>query len=126
MHCTLCSLRYGIELQMTKNILNGIIVVNKPVDISSARVVSIVKKTLNVKKAGHAGTLDPFAEGVLICCVNQATKLADFLLQGAKTYIAELKLGIETDTQDLNGTVISNTEPEGYKTETIQRVFRGY
>jgi tRNA pseudouridine55 synthase len=126
MRHALCSLRYGIELQMTKNILNGIIVVNKPVDISSARVVSIVKKTLNVKKAGHAGTLDPFAEGVLICCVNQATKLADFLLQGAKTYIAELKLGIETDTQDLTGTVISNTEPESYTTETIQRVFRGF
>jgi len=80
---------------------NGIIIIDKPVGITSARVVSIVKKALNAKKVGHAGTLDPFAEGVLICCVNQATKLADFLLHGTKKYIAELKLGEETDTQDL-------------------------
>ncbi len=63
---------------------NGIIIIDKPVDITSARVVSIVKKTLRVKKVGHTGTLDPFAEGVLICCVNQATRLAGFLLHGTK------------------------------------------
>ena len=106
--------------------LNGIIVVDKPVDISSARVVSIVKNTLLAKKVGHAGTLDPFAEGVLICCVNQATRLADFLLHGTKKYIAELKLGEETDTQDLTGTVISSSEPKSYSTETIQKVFKAF
>lgn len=106
--------------------LNGIIVVDKPVDISSARVVSIVKKALAAKKVGHAGTLDPFAEGVLICCVNQATRLADFLLHGTKKYIAELKLGEETDTQDLTGTVISRADPENYSTETIQKVFNAF
>ena len=106
--------------------MNGIIVVDKPKGLTSARVVSIVKKALNAKKVGHAGTLDPFAEGVLICCVNQATKLADFLLHGTKTYIAELKLGEETDTQDLTGTVISTTEPENYTTETIQGIFKGF
>jgi len=106
--------------------LNGILVVNKPVDISSARVVSIVKETLPAKKVGHAGTLDPFAEGVLICCVNQATRLADFLLHGTKKYIAELKLGEETDTQDLTGNVISRAEPEDYSTETIKKVFKAF
>jgi tRNA pseudouridine55 synthase len=106
--------------------LNGILVVNKPVDISSARVVSIVKKALNAKKVGHAGTLDPFAEGVLICCVNQATRLADFLLHGSKKYIAELKLGEETDTQDSTGTVISTVEPENYSSETLKRVFNAF
>ena len=105
---------------------NGIIIIDKPAGITSARVVSIVKKALNAKKVGHAGTLDPFAEGVLICCVNQATKLADFLLKGIKTYIAELKLGEETDTQDLTGTVISSTEPENYAAETIDRVFKEF
>jgi tRNA pseudouridine55 synthase len=106
--------------------VNGILIIDKPAGITSARVVSIVKKALNAKKVGHAGTLDPFAEGVLICCVNQATKLADFLLHGTKTYIAELKLGEETDTQDLTGTVISTTEPEYYSTKTIQRIFKGF
>ena len=64
--------------------LNGIIVIDKPDNISSAEVVRYVKRTLNAEKVGHAGTLDPFAEGVLICCVNQATKLARFLLQRQK------------------------------------------
>ena len=105
---------------------NGIIVIDKPVGITSARVVSIVKKALNAKKVGHAGTLDPFAEGVLICCVNQATRLADFLLHGAKKYVAELKLGEETDTQDLTGTVISTAEPDNYSIETLKKVFKAF
>jgi tRNA pseudouridine55 synthase len=105
---------------------DGIIIIDKPVGITSAGVVSIVKKTLNVKKVGHAGTLDPFAEGVLICCVNQATRLADFLLHGPKTYIAELKLGQETDTQDLTGTVISSAVPENYSIKTLQEVFKAF
>ena len=105
---------------------NGIIVIDKPVGITSARVVSIVKKALNAKKVGHAGTLDPFAEGVLICCVNQATRLADFLLHGTKKYIAELKLGEETDTQDLTGTVISTAEPKNYSIETLKKVFNAF
>jgi tRNA pseudouridine55 synthase len=111
---------------VTNKNLNGIIVVDKPVDISSARVVSIVKKALNAKKVGHAGTLDPFAEGVLICCVNQATRLADFLLHGTKNYIAELKLGEETDTQDLTGTVISTAEPKNYSIEALKKVFSAF
>ena len=107
-------------------ILNGIIVIDKPVDITSARVVSIVKKTLLAKKVGHAGTLDPFAEGVLICCVNQATRLADFILHGTKKYIAELKLGEETDTQDLTGTVTATAELENYSIETLKKVFNAF
>ena len=106
--------------------MNGIIIIDKPAGITSARVVSIVKRALSAKKVGHAGTLDPFAEGVLICCVNQATKLADFLLHGPKKYIAELKLGEETDTQDLTGTVTSRAEPEDYSQETILKVFKAF
>ena len=78
---------------MVNGILNGIFVIDKPGNISSAGVVRFVKKTLNVKKIGHAGTLDPFAEGVLICCLYQATRLADFLLHAKKKYAAVLKLG---------------------------------
>ncbi len=94
--------------------------------ITSAKVVSIVKKALGAKKVGHAGTLDPFAEGLLLCCVNQATRLAAFLLRGTKKYIAELKLGEETDTQDSTGTVISRTEPENYPTQALQTVFKAF
>lgn len=83
--------------------LNGIVVLDKPVDISSAQAVAKVKKILGASKCGHAGTLDPFATGVLICCVNQATRLSGFFLRGMKTYEAVMRLGIRTDTQDRTG-----------------------
>ena len=86
---------------------HGFVVIDKPENLSSARVVSHVKRTLNAKKVGHAGTLDPFATGVMICCVNRATRLARFFLEGDKTYEALLHLGLETDTQDATGQRIS-------------------
>ena len=97
----------GTQKQLVKHRqeLSGIIVIDKPPNITSARVVADVKRMLDARKVGHAGTLDPFAEGVLICCINDATRLARFLLSGNKTYEATLKLGVETDTQDLTGTV---------------------
>lgn len=85
--------------------LNGIIVVDKPDGLSSARVVSRIKALFGAKKAGHTGTLDPFATGVLICCINRATRIARFFLKGDKTYEAVLRLGTETDTQDATGSV---------------------
>ena len=89
--------------------MNGVVVIDKPPGLSSARVVSVVKHLFRAAKAGHAGTLDPFATGILIVCLNQATKLTRFWLNGVKTYQAELCLGIETDTQDPTGTIISTS-----------------
>jgi tRNA pseudouridine55 synthase len=106
--------------------LSGIIVIDKPGNISSAGVVRFVKKTLKAEKVGHAGTLDPFAEGVLICCLNQATRLAKFLLHGKKKYAAVLKLGEETDTQDITGTPVSTGKPVDFSPQTIQNVFRTF
>jgi tRNA pseudouridine55 synthase len=106
--------------------IDGILVIDKPADMSSARVVAVVKKTLNARKVGHAGTLDPFAEGVLICCVNRATRLAGFLLHGSKKYEAELKLGVETDTQDLTGAVVSTVKVADFSQQTIQSVIESF
>lgn len=106
--------------------LNGIVIIDKPGNISSAATVRYVKKTLNADKAGHAGTLDPFAEGVLICCVNQATRLAGFLLHGKKKYAATLKLGEETDTQDFTGTVVSTGKPFDFSPHEIHNTFNKY
>ena len=111
---------------MTRSEPNGIIVIDKPGNISSAGVVRLVKKTLNVEKVGHAGTLDPFAEGVLVCCLNQATRLAGFLLHGKKKYAAVLKLGEETDTQDFSGTVVSSAKPVEVSPQTIKTVFNKF
>jgi tRNA pseudouridine55 synthase len=92
--------------------IQGIVLIDKPANISSARVVSRVKKIFKAKKAGHTGTLDPFATGLMICCLNRGTRLARFFLRGDKTYEAVLRLGIDTDTQDFTGqTVVSHQVP---------------
>ena len=96
------------ELTMQGDQQSGVIVVDKPPGISSAKVVAKVKRLLNANKVGHTGTLDPFAEGVLVCCINDATRLVQFLQSGNKTYDAIMKLGVETDTQDSTGTVIAS------------------
>ena len=87
--------------------MNGIIVLDKPPDMTSAQVVTHVKRALRAKKVGHTGTLDPFATGVLVCCINKATRLARFLTHGKKGYEGVMRLGIRTDTQDLTGRVVS-------------------
>jgi tRNA pseudouridine55 synthase len=86
---------------------SGIVVVDKPPGMTSARVVAAVKRVSGAAKVGHAGTLDPFATGVLICLINHATRLARYLVDGWKTYEAEMRLGVETDTQDLTGREIA-------------------
>jgi len=102
--------------------LNGIVVVDKPEGISSAGVVARVKEILGVKKVGHTGTLDPFATGVLICCINQATRLSQFFLKGDKVYEAELVLGTVTDTQDATGTVIERHPLDGVSAEQVHEM----
>ncbi len=88
-----------------KNNINGIIPINKPKGITSRDVVNEVQKLLNTK-AGHTGTLDPMAEGVLIICLGKATKLVEILTSTEKEYIAEVTLGLETDTLDTEGTIL--------------------
>jgi tRNA pseudouridine55 synthase len=101
---------------------SGVVIVDKPADITSAKVLAKVKQLCGVKKAGHAGTLDPFATGVLVCCLNQATRLASFFLHDRKKYRGTLHLGIETDTQDLTGRVISEKNTGGVSAADVQRI----
>lgn len=86
--------------------MNGIVIINKDKDYTSRDVVNIVSKKLNTKKVGHTGTLDPMAKGVLVVCVNEATKLVDLLSVDIKEYIAEITLGIDTDTIDITGNIL--------------------
>lgn len=85
--------------------LDGIIIIDKPKDITSFRVVSVVRKSLGVKKVGHMGTLDPMATGVLPIMLGKATKTLDLIENHKKKYIASVKFGIETDTQDITGKI---------------------
>jgi len=106
-----------------RHVLDGILVVDKPAGISSAKVVARVKSILKARKAGHAGTLDPFATGVMVCCIHRATKLSRFFLHSRKTYEAVLRLGRETDTQDLTGTVTAETDPGMIEEKDLAAVF---
>jgi tRNA pseudouridine55 synthase len=85
---------------------DGIILVDKREGKTSSDVVRQVKRALGVKKVGHAGTLDPFATGLLIILLGQGTKLSRYVMAGEKTYRARLGLGVETDTFDLTGHVV--------------------
>ena len=87
--------------------ISGFLLVNKYSGISSSRVVQILKKKFNLSKVGHLGTLDPMATGLLIIAIKRATKFASLFLQSEKSYRAEFTLGIQTDTDDIEGEAIS-------------------
>lgn len=90
--------------------LNGILVLDKPEGLSSTQALEKVKRILKIKKAGHGGTLDPIATGVLPIFIGRATKVAQIFLEGDKIYEGEFKLGITTSTYDITGEVISQKE----------------
>jgi len=90
--------------------------------MTSARVVALVKRFTGARRVGHCGTLDPFATGILVCCVNQATRLSRFFIQGEKSYEALLHLGIATDTQDKTGVVIARGDVRGISEQTLRSV----
>jgi tRNA pseudouridine55 synthase len=106
--------------------MNGIVVIHKPAGISSARAVACVNRLLQADHTGHTGTLDPFARGVLVCCINQATRLARFLMPNRKLYEGTLTLGIETDTQDATGKVVAQRSWAGATVQDLQRVFQRF
>ena len=83
---------------------DGVLVIDKPEGLTSHDVVARVRKILGTRRVGHAGTLDPFATGVLVVCVNRATRLVQFLTGDDKEYVATMRLGFATDTGDLTGT----------------------
>lgn len=97
--------------------MDGILIVDKPKGITSFAVVKEVKAILGAGKVGHGGTLDPLATGVLPLFINRATKLVPFLMNGTKKYRATMKLGVETDSQDRDGKVISESNhiPEDHQ-----------
>jgi tRNA pseudouridine55 synthase len=85
---------------------SGILLIDKSEGPSSAQVVSRVKRLFEAKKVGHLGTLDPFASGLLLVGINEATKIADIFLGGTKSYRGVMVLGVETDSQDITGKVL--------------------
>lgn len=89
--------------------MDGVINIYKPIGMTSFDVVRIIRKLSDTKKVGHTGTLDPLASGVLPICLGKATKIVDYIMIGKKEYIANMKLGLTTDTYDREGSVISQS-----------------
>jgi tRNA pseudouridine55 synthase len=100
---------------------SGILVLDKPAGMSSAAAVNHVKKRLGAARAGHGGTLDPIATGVLPICLDEATKLAQYLLADDKEYEADLVLGVETDTLDRTGVVVATRDASAVTREMLER-----
>lgn len=106
--------------------MNGIIIVYKPVGITSHDVVLRVRHKLGVQQVGHAGTLDPLATGILVILVGKATKLFDKFVAFNKAYDATLTLGIRTDTADIQGKIISQMTYDNIMKEEVIAVFRKF
>ena len=99
--------------------MNGIFLINKQKDWTSFDVCAKLRKKFDTKRVGHSGTLDPFAEGLMIVAMGKATKILSFIEDVSKTYIAELKLGSTTDTLDLTGNVVNEKDVPPLDNETI-------
>lgn len=105
--------------------MNGVLFINKPEGMTSRDVVNFAVKKLGTKKIGHTGTLDPMATGVMVLCVGNATKLVDLLTSNDKEYIAEVTMGIQTDTLDITGQV-SEKRKVDIKQEQIEKVINSF
>lgn len=95
-------------MKKIRNQINGVILLDKPLEMSSNFAIQKVKRILNAEKVGHTGTLDPMATGLLPICLGEATKFASYLLDGDKEYIATAQLGIITDSGDSEGNIVAN------------------
>ena len=90
--------------------MNGVIIINKGEGLTSQAVVNRVKRLLGADKAGHTGTLDPMATGVLPVLINRGVKASEYMLSSDKHYIATLLLGVTTDTEDVTGEVLTSCD----------------
>jgi tRNA pseudouridine55 synthase len=106
--------------------MNIVINLNKPQDLSSQQAVRKVKQLFTAIKAGHAGTLDPMATGVLLVCLNEATKITRFLSDLDKEYVVRMKLGERTDTYDSTGKVIGRADYQAVTESDMRRILDGF
>ena len=106
--------------------MDGILNIHKPKGMTSHDIVNRVRRILNTKQVGHTGTLDPNAEGVLVVCVNQATKLVQFLESDIKKYRCELILGISTDTYDITGNIVDSSDRFDLSEEEVINTIKAF
>lgn len=106
--------------------INGIVLLNKEAGLSSNSALQKVRRLYQAQKAGHTGSLDPFATGLLPVCLGEATKVSGLLLNSEKRYIATLKLGEATDSGDNDGEVIAQASIPNLTNQSIEQVLSGF
>lgn len=108
--------------------LDGVLLLDKPEGLSSNHALQRAKRAMDARKAGHTGTLDPFATGLLVCCFGRATKISASMLNADKSYLATLRFGEETDSGDLTGNVTFQAPPsfEGVTREALEAAVAGF
>jgi tRNA pseudouridine55 synthase len=106
--------------------MDGILVVNKPSGITSHDVVDFIRRKFNIKRVGHAGTLDPMATGVLVMLLGKATTLSNTFTNDDKEYIAKVFFGKSTDTQDAQGKVIEEKNIDSLDIEAIKKALENF
>lgn len=111
---------------MQYNDFSGLLLVNKPTGITSFKLVYTIRKIFNVKKAGHCGTLDPLASGLMIVLIGKYTKFQDKFMKQDKVYYAEIKLGLKTDSGDLDGKIISQSDYSHVTKDLIEKACKSF
>lgn len=106
--------------------MDGILLVDKPPQMTSHDVVDVIRAKTGIQKVGHTGTLDPHATGLIILCIGKATRLADFLLSLDKTYEGVMRLGLVSDTHDLQGKIIEERTVPGVTEKKLKQVCKGF
>ena len=106
--------------------VQGILVVDKPEGLTSHDVVQKVRRIYGLRQVGHTGTLDPIASGVLVVLVGSATRIAQFLQEDDKEYHLTMRLGMETDTQDITGKILREEDPSAVTRSDLERASRAY
>src|SRR5512139_1663743 len=113
------------ETYQSKSVVSGVLVVDKPVGLTSHDVVQIIRRGTSIRRAGHTGTLDPRASGVLVILIGPAVRLSEYVSASDKRYQATIRLGVSTDTYDAEGKVTPASQPvnvtEQQFEETLQQ-----
>lgn len=116
----------GLSQNKTPEVMTGILNIDKPSGMTSFQVVALVKRLSGERRVGHAGTLDPIATGVLPVCIGQATRVIEFLSEARKTYLAEIELGIATDTYDISGQVTQRGDTSTIDRERLESALNSF
>src|SRR5512141_1827384 len=109
-----------------KNVVSGVLVVDKPIGLTSHDVVQIIRRGTGIRRAGHTGTLDPRASGVLVILIGPAVRLSEYVSASDKRYQAILRLGATTDTYDAEGQITSSRPVENITEEQFEDALKNF